>query len=43
MIMSGSRIVYRIWKERGLRGFAATQGQPVFVLGAEAAGGVRHR
>jgi FlaA1/EpsC-like NDP-sugar epimerase len=37
MIMSGSRIVYRIWKERGLRGFAATQGQPVFVLGAEAA------
>lgn len=37
MIMSGSRIAYRIWKERSLRGLAAKQGQPVFVLGAEEA------
>jgi FlaA1/EpsC-like NDP-sugar epimerase len=37
MIMSGSRIAYRIWKERSLRGIATKQGRPVFVLGAEEA------
>jgi FlaA1/EpsC-like NDP-sugar epimerase len=37
MIMGGSRIAYRIWKERSLRGLAAKQGRPVFVLGAEEA------
>ncbi|MEK6593110.1 MAG: nucleoside-diphosphate sugar epimerase/dehydratase [Pseudomonadota bacterium] len=37
MIMGGSRIAYRVWKERGLRGLATKQGQPVFVLGAEEA------
>lgn len=37
MFMSGSRVAYRIWKERSLRGLAAQQGQPVLVVGADEA------
>ncbi|MEW6314487.1 MAG: nucleoside-diphosphate sugar epimerase/dehydratase [Pseudomonadota bacterium] len=32
LLMGGSRVAYRVWKERGLRGWNATQ--PVVVLGA---------
>ncbi|MCW5603805.1 MAG: polysaccharide biosynthesis protein, partial [Burkholderiales bacterium] len=35
MIMGGSRIAYRIWKERAFGGVALTEREPVLVLGAE--------
>jgi len=34
LIMGGSRILYRAWKERRLYNLAAMSGRPVFVLGA---------
>ena len=37
LLMGGSRIVYRAWKERMLSGLMAARGEPVLVLGAEAA------
>ena len=35
MIMGGSRLAYRAWKEHSLGGLAAGEREPVFVLGAE--------
>ncbi|MFN7085995.1 MAG: polysaccharide biosynthesis protein [Burkholderiales bacterium] len=37
MIMGGSRLAYRAWKERSLGGLIPQQREAVFVLGAEAA------
>jgi FlaA1/EpsC-like NDP-sugar epimerase len=37
MIMGGSRIAYRAWKERMLGGFIAGEREPVVVIGAEEA------
>ena len=37
LVMGGSRIAYRAWKERMLTGIMTAQGEPVLVLGAEAA------
>ena len=34
LIMGGSRLVYRLWKEQGLYGNIKLQGEPVLVLGA---------
>lgn len=33
-MMSGSRLIYRLWKERRLYGLKSLQGNPVLVLGA---------
>jgi FlaA1/EpsC-like NDP-sugar epimerase len=37
MIMGGSRVAYRAWKERMLAGFMSGQREPVVVIGAEEA------
>jgi len=34
MIMGGSRLAYRVWKERSLSGVISMQREPVFVLGS---------
>jgi len=38
LMMGGSRLLYRLWKERGLFGNIGLQGEPVLVLGAGEAG-----
>jgi FlaA1/EpsC-like NDP-sugar epimerase len=37
MIMGGSRLVYRVWKEQGLGALTASAGEPVAIVGADEA------